>query len=159
MNLLQEVSQEREVRLLPRQCSSSAMLRQEKWRPIGARGRAHSHPIPAANLKGLCEKRRWELRLLIGIFEIDFDDMNGFFWGGLVPPHSNCVWGSVDEYRAASDCARTFDTAVRSNKRFHFHFPAQLELPRQSRVLRLDFRRGFPLAFSLNDFLWKRGLL
>ena len=99
------------------------------------------------------------MELLVGILEIDFDDFNGFFWGGLIPPHSDRIQGSVDQYRAAPDCARIFNTAVRSDNRFHFHLPAQLKLPRKSGVLRLDFRRGFPLAFSLIDFLWKRGRL
>jgi hypothetical protein len=135
------------------------MLRQENGRSMGARGRAYSHRIPPVNLKCLREKRRWELGLLIGIFEIDFNDFNSFFWGGLVSPHSDRIQGGVDQYRAASDCARIFDTAARSNNRFHFHLPAQFKLPRQSGVLRLNFRRGFPFAFSLIDFLGERGRL
>jgi hypothetical protein len=46
--------------------------------------------------KGL-SATRWELGLSIGILEIDLDDLNGFFWAGLVPPHSYCIQGSIDQ--------------------------------------------------------------
>ena len=76
------------------------------------------------------------------VLEIDFNDFDSLFWAGFVPPHPYRIQGSIDQHRTAPDWARTFDTAVRSNNHFHFHFPAQFQLSRQSGVLWLDFRRN-----------------
>jgi hypothetical protein len=99
------------------------------------------------------------LGLLMGVLEIDFNDFDSLFWAGFVPPHSYRIQGSIDQHRAAPDWARTFDTAVRRNNHFHFHFSTQFHLSRQGGVLRLDPRRDLPLNFSLIGFLRERGRL